>query len=282
MIHRCFVSRNVELLTRAFVTYVRPLLEYSSVIWSPSLKRDSALLGQVHRRFTKRLPGLKDHSYDERLKLLNLERLELCRIWSDLLWCYKIAFGLVHVNREELLQAVDCQVRNWHVNCQHSSWRFFGSCISSEPRAAHFTPEINRTQAAERAEKMPLLSLVTLTFDIWPWPSNSSERGTKHIFRVNLPQIRSAIFEIFHIQTKKHRLTAPKQNVLQFTACGKNAGSHINRIRKFLYQKLFRRMCTNHHMCIRWKVWSYLLTDVVFPIFYEEFSGQCRSTDEKH
>ena len=28
MIHRCFVSQNVNLLVRAFVTYVRPLLEY--------------------------------------------------------------------------------------------------------------------------------------------------------------------------------------------------------------------------------------------------------------
>ena len=100
MIHRCFVSRNVELLTRAFVTYVRPLFEYNSVIWSHSLKRDIALLEQVQRRFTKRfLPGLKDHSYDKRLKLLNLERLELCRIWSDLLWCYKVVFGLVRVNK---------------------------------------------------------------------------------------------------------------------------------------------------------------------------------------
>ena len=70
------------------------------MIWSPSLKRDIALLQQVQRRFTKRLPGLKDHSYDERLKLLNLERLELRRIWSDLLWCYTIVFGLVHVNEE--------------------------------------------------------------------------------------------------------------------------------------------------------------------------------------
>jgi len=26
----------------------------------------------------------------------------------------------------------------------------------------------------------------------WPWPSNSSEWGTKHVFRVNLLQIRSA------------------------------------------------------------------------------------------
>jgi len=50
----------------------------------------------------------------------------------------------------------------------------------------------------------------TLTFDLWPWSSNSSERGTKHVFRVNFAQIRSAIPEIFHTQTKNHRLTAPK------------------------------------------------------------------------
>ena len=32
----------------------------------------------------------------------------------------------------------------------------------------------------------------------WPWPSHSSERGTKHVFRVNLSQIRSAVPEISH------------------------------------------------------------------------------------
>jgi len=40
-------------------------------------------------------------------------------------------------------------------------------------------------------------------------PSNLSERRTKHVFRVNLAQIRSAVPEIFHTQTQK-RLTAPK------------------------------------------------------------------------
>ena len=39
-IHRCFVSRNVNLLVRAFTVYVCPLLlEYNSVIWSPLLKQ---------------------------------------------------------------------------------------------------------------------------------------------------------------------------------------------------------------------------------------------------
>ena len=40
MIHRSFVSQNADLLTRAFITYVRPLVEDNSVVWSPSLKRD--------------------------------------------------------------------------------------------------------------------------------------------------------------------------------------------------------------------------------------------------
>jgi len=32
MIHRCFVSKNVELLTRTTITYVRQLLEYNNVV----------------------------------------------------------------------------------------------------------------------------------------------------------------------------------------------------------------------------------------------------------
>jgi len=51
--------------------------------------------------------------------------------------------------------------------------------------------------------------------------SNSSERGTKHVFRVNLAQTRSAVPETFHTQTKKSQ-TALKQNLTQFTACGKD------------------------------------------------------------
>jgi len=47
------------------------------------------------------------------------------------------------------------------------------------------------------------LFLVTLAFDFWPWHSNSSERGTKHVFRVNLAQIRSAVPEIFEAQRHK-------------------------------------------------------------------------------
>jgi len=82
MIHCCFVSRNVNLLTRAFITYVRPLLEYNCVASSPHLKHDIELIEQVQRRFTNRLSG---YSYDERLKLLNIHSLQYVTVTVSLL-----------------------------------------------------------------------------------------------------------------------------------------------------------------------------------------------------
>ena len=56
---RCFETRDCDWLVRAFVTYVRTLMEYNCVVWSPDLKRDIEAIEKVQRRFTKRLTGLK-------------------------------------------------------------------------------------------------------------------------------------------------------------------------------------------------------------------------------
>jgi len=98
IIHWCFVSRNVDLIVRAFITYVRPLLEYNSVTWSPHLTYDIERIEKVQRHFAKRLHGFSCLSYDECLKRLNIYSLEHRRLYFDLLWCYKILFGLVRVN----------------------------------------------------------------------------------------------------------------------------------------------------------------------------------------
>jgi len=98
---RCFVSRNNDLLLHAFVVYVRPILEYNSVIWSPSLVRDIQQLEKVQRRFTKRLLGMKSLSYSERLRRLSLPSLELRRLYLDLVFCYKVVFGLVSINFDD-------------------------------------------------------------------------------------------------------------------------------------------------------------------------------------
>jgi len=82
-IHRCFVSRNVGLLTRAFLVYVRPLVEYKSIVWSP---QDINSVEIIQRRFTKRLHGFGKYTYSKPLELLNLPSLELRRLHFNLVW----------------------------------------------------------------------------------------------------------------------------------------------------------------------------------------------------
>jgi len=38
LIHKCFISRDVFILIRAFKVYVRPTLEYALCTWSPHCK----------------------------------------------------------------------------------------------------------------------------------------------------------------------------------------------------------------------------------------------------
>ena len=53
----------------------------------------------VQRRFTKRLKGMAELQYSERLLILGAETLELRRLKADLMYIYKIVFGLLDVER---------------------------------------------------------------------------------------------------------------------------------------------------------------------------------------
>lgn len=97
LILKCFLSRDVDSLVRAFTTYVRPGLEYSSIVWNPMLKKDIEMLEKVQKRFTKRIPGLKCLTYCQRLARLKLDSLELRRVRADLIFTYKLVFGLINL-----------------------------------------------------------------------------------------------------------------------------------------------------------------------------------------
>ena len=98
LIIRCFHSKNIPSLVAAYKVYVRPILEYSSVSWNPYLIKDIKSLENVQRRFTKRLPGMEKLTYHQRLSILELDSLELRRVRADLLFTYKLVFGLVDLS----------------------------------------------------------------------------------------------------------------------------------------------------------------------------------------
>ena len=97
-IFRCFLSRDVDWLVKAFVTYVRPIVEYASPVWNPMAKTLIAKIEAVQRRYTKRLPGYSCLTYGQRLKRLNLQSLENRRLPADLVLCFKIVHNLVDVS----------------------------------------------------------------------------------------------------------------------------------------------------------------------------------------
>jgi len=53
LIRKCFVSKDVATLMRAFKTYVRPILKYASCVWSPTYTVAIKLIELVQRKFTR-------------------------------------------------------------------------------------------------------------------------------------------------------------------------------------------------------------------------------------
>jgi len=98
LILKCFTSRKPKLLTRVFTTFVRPTLEYASCVWSPCNSHFINMIESVQRNFTKKLSGMKNLSYSDRLSVLAIDSLEKRRLKSDLCMYYKILNAHIDLN----------------------------------------------------------------------------------------------------------------------------------------------------------------------------------------
>ena len=76
------------------------MLEYASCVWSPRLLQDIRAVEAIQRRFTKRLVGMHQLSYNERLDKLQLESLESRRLKADLIMTFKIIFKLIDIDAD--------------------------------------------------------------------------------------------------------------------------------------------------------------------------------------
>ena len=102
MILKCFHSKDRVLQCKLYKTFVRPILEYNSPIWSPHFIKDIFVLEKVQKYFTKNLKGLQGKNYKERLSILKLLSLECRRAYNDVVFLYKILNGLCDNNLSSL------------------------------------------------------------------------------------------------------------------------------------------------------------------------------------
>ena len=78
--------------------YVRPHLEYAIVAWCPWQQGDINLLENVQRKAVRMISGLNSHTYEDRLKELNMTTLTTRRNYLDLIQTYKILNRLDNVD----------------------------------------------------------------------------------------------------------------------------------------------------------------------------------------
>ena len=97
----CFTYHNTHFYISLYITFVRPILEYNTVIFFPQTIQDIDLIESVQRRFTKYLPNMVNQSYHDRLAALNIESLECRRIQFDVILVYKAFHNLIDINFDD-------------------------------------------------------------------------------------------------------------------------------------------------------------------------------------
>ena len=104
----------------AYKSYILPILEYNSTVWSPHFIKDIDSIESVQRHFTWRLfkrCRLPYMSYNDRLTMLQLPSLELRRMHIDLIMCYKIVHGYLNLSNFFVLSN--------NVNTRGHRYKFF-------------------------------------------------------------------------------------------------------------------------------------------------------------
>ena len=104
IIKRTFCTLNKENFPLLYKSFVRPLLEYCTPVWCPTLSKDILALEKVQRRATKLVKGLQNVEYEDRLKILGLPTLLYRRKRADMLEVYKILHGFSNVDSEKFFQ----------------------------------------------------------------------------------------------------------------------------------------------------------------------------------
>nr|CAD2125928.1 unnamed protein product [Meloidogyne enterolobii] len=110
-------SSNPKILSLAFKSYVRPILEYASIIWSPKTKKLILKIEQIQKWFTRivlakcKIPKM---NYENRLKFLNLESLVLRRTLFDLSTIFRLTKNFTHLDPTHFVEFSTRPIRNKH------------------------------------------------------------------------------------------------------------------------------------------------------------------------
>ena len=146
VLFRCFHTANTVALITGYKSFIRPVLEYCSTVWNPYIHARHFIgmtdqLENVQRYFTRRvyyrckLEG--KHDYPDRLFHLQLESLELRRLYNDITMVYKIVHKLTSLNDDVLLSYHNAN-NNYHVLTRGHTFKLKRKAFRLDVARNHF------------------------------------------------------------------------------------------------------------------------------------------------
>ena len=111
MIKRNFTNFDRDVIMMLYKSLVRPHIDYCVPVWRPYLKKDIKLIEGVQRRMTKLIPELKNKTYEQRLKELNLLSIEKRHLRQDMITLYNITKGNLKIDITDIIEFVDTNTR---------------------------------------------------------------------------------------------------------------------------------------------------------------------------
>ena len=102
-----------DIMLPLFKTLIRPILEYGNAVWCPYKAKDIDYIEDVQRYFTKRIIGLSNMSYEDRLRNLKLPSLCYRRLRGDMIEVFKITHDIYDSQiTKQLFKFADSNTRN--------------------------------------------------------------------------------------------------------------------------------------------------------------------------
>ena len=165
---RSTVCQCPDFMTTLFVTHIRPLIDYASCVWNTGYLEDSRLLESVQRRWTKKISGLEDRPYGERLRELQLFSIKGRLLRADLIKYWKILSDQLENMSDLFMLAPAARTRGHHLKLTLPRWssdacrRFFSvRCVNIWNRLPSHIVQANSIGSFEQALVIDYMNMIS-------------------------------------------------------------------------------------------------------------------------
>ncbi len=100
-----------KMVKKIITSFIHPTLEYAAVVWNPHLKKHIEKLEKVQRAAKRWVPSLRDLSFEERLKKLQLPTLTERREKGNMIILYKCVEGMEKIDVKEYVRPSQSSLR---------------------------------------------------------------------------------------------------------------------------------------------------------------------------